>query len=79
MSTGVSNCYFADPDIGKRPNYEGQCDEGSISNGLVFIQDANCAANETEIEKGKRKQEEDHFVKAPKRLRLGSIWYVASR
>lgn len=68
MPTGVDNCFFIDPDTGDGDDQES-----------VFIQDSDCTAKGNERENGKRKQEEDDFVKAPKRLRLDSIWYVASR
>ncbi|TID26876.1 TPR repeat-containing protein [Venturia nashicola] len=67
------DCRFHDSDIGQPPSYEGPADRESISNGLVFIQDVHCAANGTDAEKGKRKQEEDPSVEARKRLRLDSV------
>lgn len=77
MSTGVNSCYFVDPDIGDRTSYDGHGERERVSNGLVVIQEASYVAKDKELEKGKRKQEGDHFTKAPKRLRLDSIWYVA--
>ncbi|KAE9964102.1 hypothetical protein BLS_008650 [Venturia inaequalis] len=61
MSTRLNNCCFVDSDTGEQ---SGPANQEIVSNGLGFV-------NETENRK--RKQEEDHFTKAPKRLRLDSI------